>query len=87
MLPGRATASVIALAQFGAVAVNAVSRQVVQNLNLKGFGDREVFDVLAQPVRVEWSPLILFLVLFVAGLGVIGWMIAQAAKAPAEPAG
>lgn len=79
--PGRAMVSLVALAQFGVLAVNAASRQVVQNLNLSGF-----LRWPDQPVR-EWSPLVVFLLLFVAGLGVIVWMIAQAAKAPAEPTG
>jgi len=76
--PGRVTVSLLALAQFGVLAVNAVSRQVVQNLNLAEF-----FQWSDQPVR-EWSPLVVFLVLFVAGLGVVMWIVAQVAKAPAN---
>lgn len=83
--PGRLPVSLIAVAQLGVLAVNAISRQVVQNLNLKGFGQQKFFDVSAQPVHVQWSPLLVFLALFVAGLGVIGWMIAQVIRAPAEP--
>ncbi len=80
-LPGRAAASLVALAQFGVLAINAASRQVVQNLNLA-----ELFPWSDQPVP-EWSPLVTFLVVFVAGLGVVVWMIAQVVKAPAEPSG
>ena len=38
---------------------------------------RDYCDVLAQPTDVQWSPLVMFLVVFVLGLGVIGWMLAQ----------
>ena len=55
--------------------VNAVSRQIVQNLNLKPF-----FDVFAQPTDVQWGPLWMFLTAFVIGLGVVGWMILQLGK-------
>jgi hypothetical protein len=75
--PGRMTVSLVALAQFGVLAVNAVSRQVVQNLNLAEF-----FQWSDQPVH-EWSPLVVFLVLFVAGLGVVVWIVAQVVKASA----
>jgi hypothetical protein len=76
---GRGMVSLVALAQFGVLAVNAVSRQVVQNLSLAEF-----IRWPEQPVR-EWSPLVVFLILFVAGLGVVGWIIAQTVKASAEP--
>jgi hypothetical protein len=68
----RATVATVAVAQFGVLGINAVSRQIVQNVNL-----RDYCDVLAQPTEVQWSPLVMFLVVFVLGLGVIGWMIAQ----------
>jgi len=74
----RTTAALIGLAQSGVLGANAISRQVVQNLNLRGF-----LDVAAQPVDVQWSPLIAFLALFLVGLGVIGWMIAQVMQSPA----
>lgn len=74
--PGRTTAVAIALAQFGVLGINAVSRQVVQNVNVG-----EYFDLAARPTAVEWSPLVLFLVLFVLGALVVAWMIAQVAKA------
>ena len=62
----------IALCQFGVLGINAVSRQIVQNVNLKPY-----FDVSAQPIDVQWAPLAMFLVAFVIGLIVVGWMIAQ----------
>jgi hypothetical protein len=70
------------VAQFGVLALNAVSRQVVQNLQLRGF-----VDVTSEPVTLQWSPLLSFLGLFVAGLAVMAWMlsrvIAAARRAPA----
>ncbi len=71
----RAVAALVLLGQFGVLGVNAVSRQVVQNLNLKPY-----WDVYSQPVDVQWGPLVMFLVVFVIGLGVVGWMIAQIRK-------
>ena len=55
--------------------LNAVSRQIVQNINLKPF-----LDVSAQPTDVQWGPLAMFLIVFVIGLFVVGWMIAQIVK-------
>jgi len=55
--------------------INAISRQVVQNANLKPFA-----DISSQPTDVQWSPLAMFLVVFVIGLAVIGWMLVQVAK-------
>jgi hypothetical protein len=71
----RATAAVIALCQFGVLGVNAVSRQVVQNINLK-----PTLDVLSQPTDVQWGPLVMFLIVFVIGLAVVAWMLAQVKK-------
>ncbi len=71
----RAAVAAIALCQFGVLGINAVSRQVVQNLNLKPF-----LDVSAQPVDVQWGPLAMFLVVFVLGLAAVGWMIGQVVK-------
>jgi hypothetical protein len=72
----RAMAAAVAFCQFGVLGINAVSRQVVQNVNLKTF-----LDVMAQPEAVEWGPLAMFLIVFVIGLAVVGWMIAQIVKA------
>ena len=56
--------------------INAVSRQIVQNMNLKPF-----LDVSAQPTDVQWGPLAMFLIAFVLGLAVVGWMIAKVVAA------
>jgi len=71
----------IALAQVGVLAVNAISRQVVQNINL-----REYFDVLGQKAELQLGPLVMFLIVFVLGLCVLAWMIHQAVKAHCNPA-
>jgi hypothetical protein len=72
----RALTWTVGIAQFGVLALNAVSRQVVQNLQLGRF-----VDVVSEPVNLQWSPLLSFLVLFVAGLAVIIWMLRKAAAA------
>jgi len=71
----HATVAAIAVCQFGVLGINAISRQVVQNANLKPFA-----DISSQPTDVQWSPLAMFLVVFVIGLAVIGWMLVQVAK-------
>lgn len=57
------------------LALYAVTRQIIQNAQIK-----ETLDVWSLPTRVEWSPLILFLVLFVLGMGVVFWLLRTAAK-------
>ncbi len=70
----RAVVAAIAASQFGVLGINAVSRQVVQNINLMKLAG---FDVLSQPTDVQWGPLAMFLIVFVLGLIVVGWMLAQ----------
>ncbi len=69
--PGAALAT--GLAQFGVLALNATSRQVVQNVELARF-----LDVAAEPMRTQWSPLVVFLLLLAGGVGVILWMVGRA---------
>ncbi len=71
----RAIVTTVALSQFCVLGLNAVSRQIVQNINLKLY-----LDVSAQPTDVQWGPLAMFLIVFVIGLFVVGWMIAQVVK-------
>jgi hypothetical protein len=73
--PSRLTAVLIGGVQFLALAANAGARQWVQNMELAPY-----LNVAAEPVRVEWSPLVLFLVLFVSGLGVVVWMLRRIAE-------
>lgn len=65
----------LAAAQFLVLGVNAIARQVVQNAELRPW-----LDVTAEPVRTQWSPLVGFLLLFVAGAVLIGWMVAQVVR-------
>ena len=69
------------LAQLGALGLHAISRQTVQNLELAPY-----LPIGAEPVNMQLSPLVLFLVLFVLGIGVIVWMVAQVVKAARQPA-
>ncbi len=71
----RAVAATLGLAQLGVLGTNAVSRQVVQNLNLRPY-----LDIVAQPTDVQWGPLWMFLIVFLLGLGVVGWMVWQVRK-------
>lgn len=69
-------ATLIALAQVVVLALNAVSRQVVEAIELRPY-----LDVSEVPVNWQTSPLLVFLALFAVGLGVAIWMVAQAARA------
>jgi hypothetical protein len=69
-LPGRLMAALAGSVQFLALAANAAARQWVQNTELSRY-----LNVATEPVRMEWSPLILFLLLFAAGLGVVIWLL------------
>ena len=76
----RPFASLVGLAQFGVLGVNAISRQIVQNVELSAY-----LNVAGQPEDVQWSPLIVFLLVFVAGLALVAWMVAQVIKGSREP--
>ncbi|MBI3949998.1 MAG: hypothetical protein HY314_06040 [Acidobacteria bacterium] len=77
----QALVLITGLVQFSVLALNTVSRQIVQNAELSKF-----LDVTAEAVNVQWSPLILFLLLFAAGLGVVAWMISKVMAARRQPA-
>jgi len=68
------------LAQLGALGLHAISRQTVQNLELARY-----LPIGAEPVNIQWSPLVLFLVLFVGGIGLLVWMVVQVVKAVRHP--
>ncbi len=70
LLPSKSLVALSALAQFVVIALNAVSRQWVQNTELLRYR-----DVTKEIVNTQWSPMIVFLCLFVVGLGVVAWMI------------
>ncbi len=69
----RRNATIAAAAlQVVVLGLNATSRQWVQNVEIFKF------ERISQlPVNIQWSPMILFLLLFVVGLAVVGWMIAK----------
>ena len=69
----RSKAAVVAGVQFGVLALNAISRQIVQNLELF----HRLFDVSALPKEVQWGPMALFLGTFVVGVGVLVWILLQ----------
>lgn len=79
---GRKEANLIAIAQLGVLVVQAISRQLIQNYELRRWGE---FDPAMQETATQWSPLLAFLILFVAGLAVVGWMVLQVIKAEAKP--
>jgi hypothetical protein len=78
----RRLAWVTSAMQVLVVGTNAVSRQVVQNLELRPW-----LDVTAEPVHTQWSPLVLFVLLFAGGIAVVIWIMRQlvAAERRARP--
>jgi len=69
----RRVALATGFAQFGVVGLNAISRQLVQNLELAPY-----LNLMDEPVHTQWSSLIPFLVFFLVGVGVLVWMVMQA---------
>ncbi|HEX2999586.1 MAG TPA: hypothetical protein VHR86_05050, partial [Armatimonadota bacterium] len=70
-------------AQYTVLAINAWSRQLVQNLELRPY-----LDVAAEPVHMQWGALLLFLGLFLLGLAVLAWILQiswKAVRAPEPP--
>ncbi len=63
-------------AGFLATTMAVIARDGIRDLTLLAKG----FDVWQQPVAANWQVVIIFLLLFVAGLGVIGWMVYVFAK-------
>jgi len=70
---------VAALLHFLTLAGFAVIRQIGQNNGMATF-----IEVSQQPEKVQWDPLIAFLVCFLIGLGVITWMVVQCVKCKEE---
>jgi hypothetical protein len=73
----------IFLTQVGVMAINGVSRQVVQNVNIdlsvnvKAAGN---YSILGQESMTQWGAMAMFLIVFVLGVAVLGWMIRQVVK-------
>ena len=76
----RRWASLLGLAQFAVLGINAAGRQVVQHVEIRPY-----FDITAQSTETQWSAMAVFLGSFVVGLGLVAWMIYQVAKLPAAP--
>jgi hypothetical protein len=76
---GCGWAALLGLAQFGVLGINAASRQVVQHLEIRPF-----YNIAQQPTDVQWSPLLIFLIAFLLGLGLVAWMIQQVRSLPPE---
>lgn len=74
----RLKATAVAGSQLGVLALNAISRQIVQNVEL-----RALFDggVSSQPVDTQWGSLVLFLGTFLVAIGVIAWILLQVYRA------
>ncbi len=75
-VPNATAALAVGGSQLLVLALNAVSRQVVQNLELAAYG--KVWDIPQSP---DWDAIALFLVAFVFGAFVIGWMLSQVLSA------
>jgi hypothetical protein len=67
--------------QLIVLGLNAVSRQVVQNLQLAPY-----FEASARAVQPQWSPLAAFVATLALGLFVVGWMLRQVVVAARRPA-
>jgi hypothetical protein len=68
----RGQATAVGAAQCAALALNAIGRQMVQNLELQ-----PVLDVSSQPVATQWGPMAMFLLAFIAGVVAVAWMLIQ----------
>ncbi|MBR0238684.1 MAG: hypothetical protein IJQ39_11375, partial [Thermoguttaceae bacterium] len=68
----KALALLAFVAQLGAVGVWATVRQWIQHLEIV-----PVMDAAKMTQSVQWSPIIAFLVLFVFGLLVCGWIVSR----------
>jgi hypothetical protein len=73
----RTLASLAALAQFGVIALNAVSRQWVQNMELRPYA-----DLAAIPVHPQWGALAGFVIALVLAVGLVMWMMLRLRAAP-----
>jgi hypothetical protein len=76
----RRWASLVGAAQFGVLAVNAISRQVVQNIEVRAY-----YNILDQATSTQWSAMAVFLISFVVGAAIVAWLVWQVAKLRAEP--
>ena len=75
-LRGRSLACALFGADLLVISLWSIARQVIQNAQLKNY-----LDVSMIPQQVEWSPLIIFLITFVLGAGVVGYLVNKAIQA------
>lgn len=68
--PTRRLAALTGFAQFGVIALNAVSRQWVQNMELAPYA-----DLANRPTNVQTGALVAFLTVFAVGLVIVAWML------------
>jgi hypothetical protein len=79
----------IVLAQVGVMALNAVSRQIVQNISINASVKAATggeYHILDQTTATQFGPMAMFLVVFVLGLIVLGWMIRRVVLETAQKA-
>jgi hypothetical protein len=66
----RAVAGFAAAAQFGVIGINAVSRQWVQNMELRPY-----VDLAAVPVHPQWVAFGAFIVALIAAISIVTWIV------------
>jgi hypothetical protein len=69
-------AALAGAAQFGAIGINAVSRQWVQNVELSRYT-----DLAARPVHFQWGGFIAFVIFLLLGFAVCGWLVLRLHRA------
>lgn len=72
----KVLALTLGIAQFLFLGLNAICRQWVQNAEVKRY-----FDAAEEVVNIQWSPMIVFLILFVIGVTIVIWMVSKAVQA------
>jgi len=75
----RGQAAAVGAGQVGTLALNAIGRQVVQNLEV-----RPLVDALPEPA-VQWGPMAMFLLALVAGALAVAWILIQIIGVKASP--
>ncbi len=68
--PRRLLATLMGFAQFGVITLNGISRQWLQNVEVGRYA-----NLSAVSVDLQLSAMIVFLVLFAIGLGIMAWLI------------
>lgn len=71
------TSWVAAILGFLSIALETIYRDGIRDMTLLS----QHFDVWQRVVVTNWSVVLLFLILFVGGLGAIGWLISVVARA------